>query len=262
MNVMSEKLHSIVKRSDILTTVWLSKLHLISMLSNALTIVSMSKKLHLILNDQMHWRNCLMLKLHLMLMSSDALTKLFDCQTAAFDRETIRCTLTIVCDENSLQSVDCNVIRYEMKSDETALDVEIVECTDEIVWLSDCCIWSWNNQMHVDDCLLSELHLMSMSLNALTIVWCQKNCIRFRTIKCTDDLFERFVDWKFMRKLDHKFDQKKNEKKNEIRFQIIQINVVRRWSTFWLWKLFFFSFIRFNFSKNYEILVFVDWKLF
>ena len=27
---------------------------------------------------------------------SDALTKLFDCQTAAFDRETIRCTLTVV----------------------------------------------------------------------------------------------------------------------------------------------------------------------
>ena len=198
MNVMSEKLHSIVKRSNALTIVWLSELHLMSMSSDALTIVLMLKKLHLISNDQMHWRNCLMSELHLMLMSSNALMKLFDCQTAVFDCETIKCTLTIVCDENSLQSADCNVIRYEIKSDKTAFDIKIVECTDEIVWLSDCCIRSWNNQMHADDCLLSELHLMSMSSNALMIVWCQKDCIRFRTIKCTNNLFKRFVDWKFM----------------------------------------------------------------
>ena len=40
--------------------------------------------------------------------------RLFDCQTVAFDRKTIRCTLAVVCCESSLQSADCNVIRDEM----------------------------------------------------------------------------------------------------------------------------------------------------
>ena len=45
-------------------------------------------------------------------------------------------------------------------------------------------------------------------------------------------LSEFFVDWELMQKLVHKFDRKENEKENEIRFQIIQINDVLRWSTF------------------------------
>ena len=81
----------------------------------------------------MHWRLFLMSGLlYLMPMPSDALTvvwllgcctqpwnsqmhwQLSDCQAAAPDRETVRCTLTIVCCESPLQSADCNVIRDEM----------------------------------------------------------------------------------------------------------------------------------------------------
>ena len=64
---------------------------------------------------------------------SNALTKLFDCQTVAFNRETIKCALTIVCDKNSLQSIDCNVICDEMSK--IAFDAEIVECIDDFVWI-------------------------------------------------------------------------------------------------------------------------------
>ena len=46
---------------------------------------------------------------------SDALTKLFDCQTAASDANVIRCTLTIVCDKSPLQLTDCNVIRDDVE---------------------------------------------------------------------------------------------------------------------------------------------------
>ena len=45
---------------------------------------------------------------------SNALTKLFDCQIAAFDCNTIKYALTIVFYENSLQSINCNVIRDKM----------------------------------------------------------------------------------------------------------------------------------------------------
>ena len=40
--------------------------------------------------------------------------RLSDCQAAAPDRETIRCTLAVVCCESPLQPADCNVIRDEM----------------------------------------------------------------------------------------------------------------------------------------------------
>ena len=87
--------------------------------------------------------------LHLMLKSSDALTKLFDCQIAAFDREIVKCTLTIVCCQNCIWC-RCHQMHWR-------------NCL-----MSGCCTRSWNDQMHADDCLLSELHLMPMSSNALT----------------------------------------------------------------------------------------------
>ena len=122
---------------------------------------------------QMHWRlNEMSELLHLMLRSLDALTELFWCQyVAAFGFIAIR-----------WKTVDARV---------AAFDRDEVKCTGGWRWCQDCCIRSWNDQMHADDCLkkLSELHLMSMSSDVLTIVyWCQKNCIWLRTIRCTDEI--------------------------------------------------------------------------
>ena len=78
----------------------------------------------------------------------DALTKLSDCQTAAFDRETVRCTLTVVCDESPLQSADCNVIR------------------DEVEKAKVCC-YCRCNVIRYD---VEILHSMLKSSNALTIL--------------------------------------------------------------------------------------------
>ena len=75
--------------------------------------------------------------------------RLFNCQTAAFDREIIKCTSTIVCCQNCIW---CRCYQMHWQN-----------CL-----LLDCCIWSFHDQMHVDNCLLSKLYLMSMSLNALT----------------------------------------------------------------------------------------------
>ena len=82
-------------------------------------------------NGQMHAGDCLkkLPELHLMPMPSDA--------------------LTIVCNENPLQSADCNVIRDKVEEAKTrcwcnvirydiqgfAPDAEIVECTDDFVWI-------------------------------------------------------------------------------------------------------------------------------
>ena len=113
----------------------------------------------------------------------------FDARNAAFDRETIKCF------------DDCLIVR-------AAFDVDVIKCTDVWMWCQNCCIWSWNGQMHADGCLLmklSGLHLMPMSSDALTIV-SMSDCvafgptaIRWQTIdaqiaafnrdevKCTDD---------------------------------------------------------------------------
>ena len=139
---------------------------------------------------QMHWRLKMMsILLHLMLKSSDALMKLFDCLNCIWCRyhqmhwQLFRCQ-TVAFDFIAIrwQTVDVQIVTF---------DRDEIKCIDDVVWLSDCCIQSWNDQMHADDCLkkLSELHLMSMSSNALMIIcWCQKNCIWLRTIKCTDEV--------------------------------------------------------------------------
>ena len=162
---------------------------------------------------QMHWRlNVMLDMLHPIVKRSDARWRLsvaevvrtvafdliairweaVDVRIAAFDRDEVRCTLTVVwLSELHLISMSSDALTIENDVSTAAFDAEIIKCTNKIVWLSDCCIRSWNDQMHADDCLkkLSELHLMSMSSDALTIVcWCQKNCIWFRTIKCTDEV--------------------------------------------------------------------------
>ena len=94
-------------------------------------------------------RKCDVRLLHLMLKPSDALTKLSDCQAAAPDRETARCTLAVVCGESPLQLADCNVIRDVAEvlhpmlrpSDALAIlsvartaapDAEVIECTGDL----------------------------------------------------------------------------------------------------------------------------------
>ena len=85
----------------------------------------------------------------------------------------------------------------ELSVIKTAFDVNVIKCTDEIVWLSDCCIWSWNNQMHADDCLWQKFvdqtffamkRLLSDCRANKLLIWCQKNCIWFRTIRCTGEV--------------------------------------------------------------------------
>ena len=90
-------------------------LHLILMLSNARWRLFNRRELNDVDCTLKCQKNCIWFrtikcidrivcdqKLHLMSMSLNVLTKLFDCQTTAFDRETIRCMLTIVYNENSL----------------------------------------------------------------------------------------------------------------------------------------------------------------
>ena len=140
--------------------------------------------------------------------ASDALTKLFDCQTTVFNVDVIKCTLTVVC-WRGLNNANCTLNVKKIASDFersnalTRLSVMsddciwfwTIRCTGEIIWLSDCCIWSWNGQMHADDYLLRKFvdqtsfamkRLLSDCRASKLLIWCQKNCTRFRTIKCTD----------------------------------------------------------------------------
>ena len=135
-------------------------------------------------DHQMHWRNCFDVStllhsissrsddrqlifelLHSIAIKLNALTMLFDVRKTASDFERL----------NALTKL--SVIKT------AAFDAEIIECTDEIVWLSDCCIRSWNDQMYAGDCLLRKfvdqtffamkrrkLHSMLKSSNALTIL--------------------------------------------------------------------------------------------
>ena len=196
---------------------------------------------------------------------SDALAKLFDCQTAALDRETIRCTLAVAW----LTRIKWSWLCVEnMMSEKLHL---ISNC--QINWRN-CFLMSEklhsisNHQMNWRDCLIVRLlHLTVMQSNArwrlfFAKVRCSwltatsfamksRCCIRCWCYQMQWQLFEFFVDWEFMREFVHKFDQKENKKENEIRFQIIRINVVLRWSTFWLWKLFFFIYT-FRFFKKFR----------
>ena len=112
--------------------------------------------------------------LHLMPMPSDALAIECDVRTAAPDRETIRCTLTVVCWWNCQSCIWCrchqmhwrlsvskrcvasNSIAIRWKTVDARIpapDRDEIRCIGGVVWLSDCCIRSWNDQMHADDCL-------------------------------------------------------------------------------------------------------------
>ena len=105
-----------------------------------------------------------------------------------------------------------------------------------IVWLLDCCIWLWNNQMHADDCLIFEklrvwrlsdcknplirrfsrwnvnvLHPMPMSSNAVTKLFVIKNAAPdAEIIECTDKIvyvvFERLKTQQLFVDADETFD--------------------------------------------------------
>ena len=111
--------------------------------------------------------------LHLMLISSNALTIKCNARHAAFDRETIKCTLTIVLMSELLHSISSrsdekqlifkllhsiaiklNALTMLFDVRKTASDRNAIKYIDEIVWLSDCCIWCQCHQMHADNCLI------------------------------------------------------------------------------------------------------------
>ena len=120
MNVMLKRLHSIVKRSNALTIVWLSELHLMSMLSDALTIVSYQKRCCI-------WSH------------RDQMTNTIDVRIATFDRNEIKCTDDVVWCQK-----DC-------------IWFQTIKCIDEIVCDQNCCIRCWNHQMHWRNYLIVRL---------------------------------------------------------------------------------------------------------
>ena len=145
-----------------------------------------------------------MLKLlHSIAMRSNALTKLFDCQIIAFDRNIIKCTLTIVFCENSL--IKCfsrwNVKKlHSISKRSNALtklknikivvrNIETIKYIDEFVLLQNVrcknnvirdemsknCIRFQNDQMYWRILKISKLLYSTLKqLNTLTIVCWQK----------------------------------------------------------------------------------------
>ena len=107
--------------------------------------------------------------LHLILKSSNALTKLSDCQIAAFNRKIIRCTLKVICDKSLLQSANCNVIRDKFEE-------------AKVRYYCKCNVIRYE--------ISKILHLMLKSSNALTILFVIKTAaFDAKIIECTDDLF-------------------------------------------------------------------------
>ena len=112
--------------------------------------------------------------------------------------------------------------RYSLWCQDVAFDANVIKC--------------------IDDCL-----------------WCQKNCIWFQTIKCIDDclnfsLTEDLCEDSFINSIE-----KKTKKKIKFVFKLFKLTlycVNQRFN----YENCFFLFIRFDFSKNSEILVFINWK--
>ena len=207
--LMSEMLHSIVKRSDALAAVWLPGLHLMPMSSDALAIECDARTAapdretirctDKIVHDQgciqcwdywMHADDCLDVRD----VASDPIAirwKTVDARIAASDRDEVRCT------------GDCLIVR-------TASDADAIRCTDDCliarllhptVKRSDArwqlsvakarcsqltatsfamkcrrfCIRCWNRRMHWRFCLLSGVLLAKLSVDAdeaSDVCWC------------------------------------------------------------------------------------------
>ena len=117
LNVMSELLHSTVKRSNARWSLFVDEVVKtvfdVDVIKCTDDCLCQNVALHQT-SSRSNKRQLMFEFLHLIATKSNALTELFDCQTAAFVRETIKCTLTVVCCESSLQSADCNVICDEM----------------------------------------------------------------------------------------------------------------------------------------------------
>ena len=146
LNVMSDMLHSTSKRSDEKQLMF-KLLHSIAMKLNA------------------DWR--LFEKIVETASDVDVIKCIDDCfdvrETASdFERSNALTRLSVMSDD----CIRCWCIR----------------CTGEVVWLLNCCIWPWNNQMHAGGCLekLSELHLMPMSSDARWRLSDCQGCTRCR----------------------------------------------------------------------------------
>ena len=193
-------------------------------------------------NHQMHWRNCLIVRtasdvdvirctdscfdvstllhpapsrsddrqlmpelLHPIAMRLDALAVLSDCQTAAPDRETVRCTLAVVWE--SCQGCiwcRCHQIHWRLSVDvrETASDLERSDALTiclffEVLRLNSCLLtqtkWCW---LCVENVMSSMLHSAVKRsdarwrlFNCQSCTRCQchrmhwRNCLNFRSVK-------------------------------------------------------------------------------
>ena len=191
LNVMSNMLHSAVKRSN---ARWqLSVDEVVRAASDADVIrctddCFVSKTLLHSISSRSDDRQLMSKLLHSIAMKLNALTMLFDVRKAASDFE----------QSNALTKL------FVIKT--AAFDAEIIECIDEIVWLSACCIWSWNDQMHADGCLLRKFIAVEMqrhsrwswrSESSLLMqrhsLWCRGVALDVNVIECSDDCWCQMI---------------------------------------------------------------------
>ena len=180
-------LHSIVKRSDARWRLFVDKLsglHLMPMSSDALAVVSMSGTLHP--TPSRSDERLLMPKLlHPIAMRLDALGDCLIARTAAPDRETIRCTLTIVCltrtrwcwlcvenamperlhliSNDQMHWRSCLIVRLlhsTVKRPDTRWQLSVAKARWSDVFRDEkpkCCTWWRCHQMHWRGCLIVRL---------------------------------------------------------------------------------------------------------
>ena len=131
--LMSEMLHSIVKRSDALTRLFWCQ--------NCCTRSW---------NNQMRWRlsdcqNCIWCRCHQMHW------QLFRCQAALHPTSSRSNKKLLMFKLLHLIAMKLNALTIVWLS-----ELHLMSMSSDalaVVWLSDCCIWSWNNRMHADNCL-------------------------------------------------------------------------------------------------------------
>ena len=175
LNVMSELLHSIVKQSNARWRLsWCQNCCCIRFYRDQINDDWCSNWLHSIaMKLNARWR--LFEKIVRAASDVDVIRctdGCFNIRTVASNRETIKCTLTIVLiSELLLHLTPPRSDEWRLMFKLTAFDCDEVRCTLTIVW-KNCqnCIWCRYHQMH------------------WRLFQCQKDCIWFRTIKCIDKI--------------------------------------------------------------------------
>ena len=152
LNIMSKLLHSIVKRSNARWRLFVDEIIRTASDVDVIKCIDdcfVSKTLHSA-SSRSNEKQLMFELLHSIAMRLNALTIENDVKHAAFDRETIKCTLTIVW----INCQSCIWCRCHQMHWRLFVDVK---------WLHSIS----NDQMHWRNCLIVKLlHLMLMSLNA------------------------------------------------------------------------------------------------